>query len=140
VGSDATDKETAGIFVQSYGTSQETREKGIKGGERDEAASVFKNESCGEIGVASLDAGAVFVGGKFSENVVVVQTPAWAIGLGADRAEGFKEFEQSNVVAALALHDGQGIVCSGGVDGKMFFGRGCGERDDEEQEDADSEQ
>ena len=81
VGSDATDKKTAGLLVQSCGTSEETGQKGIEGGERDEAASVFKDEFCGEIGVASLDAGAGFVGGKFSENVVVVQTPAWAIGL-----------------------------------------------------------
>ena len=83
--------------------------------------------------------GAGFVGGKFSENVVVVQTPAWAIDLGADCAKRFKQFEQSNIVTALALNDGQGIVCGGGVDGKMFFGRCCGKRDGEEEDGTDYE-
>ena len=125
MGGDVADEETSGLFVQSCGTSEETRQKGIKGGEREQGRVRFQEEFCGEIGVASLDAGAGFVDGKFAENVVVVQTPARAIGLGADGAEGFEEFEQSNVVAALALHDGQGIVGGGGVDGEMFFGSGA---------------
>jgi hypothetical protein len=106
VGGDTTDKKTIGLFVESCGTSQETRQKGIEGGERDQAASIFKNELGGEIGVASLDAGASFLDGKLSKDVVVVKTPAGAVQFGADRSEGFKEFEQAHIIMALALNDG----------------------------------
>ena len=79
MGGDAADEQTSRIFVQSCGTSQEAREKGTERGQRDEAASVFQHEFSGEISVASLDAGAVFVHGKVPENIVVVETPARAV-------------------------------------------------------------
>ena len=87
----------------------------------------------GEVGVASLDAGVALADDELSENVVVVEAPARSVGLGADRAEGIKQFEQADVVAALALHDGKGIVGSGGVDGEMFFRSSGGQQGREEQ-------
>lgn len=132
VGGDVADEETARLLVQICGNGKKTGQKGIKGGERDQAASVFHKKFCGEIDIASLDSGATLVDGELPENVVVVQTPVQAVGFGADRAEGIEKFEESDVVAPLALHDREGIVGDGGVDGEMFFGSG-GERDGEEQ-------
>ena len=105
VGGDAANKKTVGLLVESCGTSQEAREKGIEGGDGDEAASIFNDEFRGEIGVAALNAGARLVDGKFSEDVVVVQTPAGAVLFGADGAERFEEFEEADVVVALSLND-----------------------------------
>ena len=128
VGGDVADKETVRFFVQICGPPEETRQDGIEGCQRDQTASIFHEELGGEIGVASLDARAGLADGEFSKDVVVVKTPVRGVGLGADRAQGFEEFEQSDVVTTLALDYGQGIVGYGGIDRKMFFGGRGGER------------
>jgi hypothetical protein len=78
VGTDVANEEPARFLVQIRWTSEEARQKGTKCGQRDQTAPVFHEEFGGEIGVASLDAGASFVYGEFSQDVVVVQTPAGA--------------------------------------------------------------
>jgi hypothetical protein len=124
VGGGIADEKTSGLLVQICGSTEKTGQEGVEGGERYQAAAVFHEESGGEIGIASLDASVRFVDGKFSENVVVVQMPVQAVRLGADGSEGFEEFEKSDVIVALALDDGKGIVGDGGVDGETLFKRG----------------
>jgi hypothetical protein len=133
VSGDVPDEQTVRVLVQSCGTAQETRQEGTEGSEWHQATSVFHEKFGGKIGVLSLDAGVIFVDGELSENVVVVETPVQTVGLGADAAEGFQDLEQADVVAALALHDWQGIVGDGGVDGEPFLRNSGGEQDGEEQ-------
>ena len=66
--------------------------------------------------------------------VVIAEPPALAVEFCGDFAEGFENFEQADVVAAIALHHGQRIVGGGGVDGKMFVGSGGGEKNRGEQD------
>jgi hypothetical protein len=133
VSGDVPDEQTVRVLVQSCGATEETRQEGIEGSEWHQATSVFHEKLGGKIGVVSQDAGVIFVDGELSENVVVVETPVQTVGLGADCAEGFKDFEQADVVAALALHNGEGIVGDGGVDGEPFLRNCGGEQDREEQ-------
>src|SRR5579862_9211778 len=124
VGTDVPYEETSGFVVQIRRPPQETRQKGIKRGKRDQAPSIFHEEFAGEIGVASLHARVIFAHSEVPQNVVVVQTPAWALRLCADGPEGLKQFQESDVVAPLALHNGQGIVGDGRVHRKTLFRSG----------------
>ena len=86
---DVPDEQTVRVLVQSCGTTKETRQEGIEGGEWHQATSVFHEKLGGKIGVVSLNAGVIFVDGELSEDVVVAETPVQTVGLGADGAEGF---------------------------------------------------
>jgi len=98
---DAADEKTPGGFVKSDGSAEEARQKGTKGGERNEATPAFQQEFSDEVGIPALDVirwatkhGAELMGrghelgtvtvGKLADLVVVDGDPLTDLGLLAD--------------------------------------------------------
>jgi hypothetical protein len=115
--------------VQRDRSAEKARQQGTESGDGNESPIIFYKEIAAEFGVAPLHLGSSLSHLKIAFNIVVAQTPSAAIGLGAHFAKGFQYLEQSYVVAAIPLNDGQGIVSDYRVHRKMLGGWGAEEDD-----------
>ena len=117
------------ILVECNRAAENARHESAEARERDQATAILQQEVRGKIVVGAANAGAGFAGCELAFHFVVAEFPAESVGSGADGAEGFEDFEQSNVFVAIAFENGQRIVGGVGVDGDaLFFGSAIKEK------------
>src|SRR5271170_1156537 len=123
------DEQASRILVEGDWAAENARHEGAEARQRDEAASIFQQEVRRKIVIGAADAGAGFSGCEFAFQFVVAEFPVQSVGSGADWAEGFEDFEQSDVFVAIALQNRERIVGCVGVDSDaLFFGRAVNQK------------
>src|ERR1700676_2419818 len=99
----AADEEASGVLVQRGGAAQEAGQQGSERSDGNQSAIIFLEKSSAEIGVAALHAGVRFADLEVAFHIVVAETPAPFLGLGAHLAQGFEDLEQAATLAPFSL-------------------------------------
>jgi hypothetical protein len=81
-----------------------------------------------EVGINSLHTNMTLARLEVTFDVVVAQTPAATVSLGAHLAKRLEHLEQAYIFMALALHKRERVIRSNRVDREMFVGAGSGEK------------